>query len=98
VDRYRLQLANLYYGIQQYAKAIEQYERVIEIHKIRNGDLNIRDDEVLMQIAYSYSRLNRYGKAFSFAIKAVNVNPKNEAARDMVYEIWTKGMNPAVNK
>jgi tetratricopeptide (TPR) repeat protein len=93
VDIFCLQLANLYYGTQQYAKAILQYKRVIELHKTRDGDPTIQDDLVLMQLARCHSRLNQYGLAFGYAMQAVNGNPKNEEARDMAYEIWTIGMN-----
>jgi hypothetical protein len=47
-----------------------------------------------MQLARCHSRLNQYNLAFGYAMQAANGNPKNEEARDMIYEIWTKGMNP----
>ena len=94
VDIFSLQLADLYYGIQQYAQAIPHYKRVIELRKTCDGDPTIHDDLVLMQLARCHSRLNQYSLAFGYAMQAVNGNPKNEEARDMIYEIWTKGMNP----
>jgi tetratricopeptide (TPR) repeat protein len=95
VDIFCLRLADLYYGTQQYAKAILQYKRVIELHKTRDGDPTIHDDLVFMQLANCHSRLSQYGIAFGYAMQAVNGNPKNEEARDMIYEIWIKGVNPA---
>lgn len=95
VDRYRLLLADIYFGTQQYAKAIEQYEHVLKMRKAYKGDPNILEDEVLMQLARSNMRLNRFGIAFTNAMNAIKVNSGNESARDLVYEIWTRGMGSA---
>jgi hypothetical protein len=31
-------------------------------------------------------------------MQEVNINPKNEEAKDLVYELWTKRMNKAKSK
>jgi spermidine synthase len=98
VDRYRLHLADLYFGTQRYAKAIKQYERVLEMRKTYVGDFNIRDDDVLVQLARCNSRLNRFNQAFANAMNAVNANPKNEEARNIAYEIWIRGTKPFEEK
>jgi tetratricopeptide (TPR) repeat protein len=93
VDRYRLRLADLYYGTQRYAKAADQYERTIQIRNKYEGDLNIRDDAVFLQLARCLDRIGKNDRAIGYAVQAVNINPKNEEAKDLVYELWTKGMN-----
>jgi predicted membrane-bound spermidine synthase len=98
VDIFCLQLADLYYGIQQYAKAIPHYRRVIELHKTRDGDPTIQDDLVLMQLARCHRQIRENDSAFGYAMQAVNGNPKNQEARNLIYEMWTQRTNPTKRK
>jgi spermidine synthase/tetratricopeptide (TPR) repeat protein/MFS family permease len=98
VDRYRLRLADLFYGTQRYAKALNEYIRVIQIRSEHDGDPTIKDDAVLVQLARCSMRLNRNDRAIGYAMQAVNANPRNEDARNIVYEIWMKGNMPAKSK
>jgi len=98
VDRYHLRLADLYYGTQRYTKAADQYTRIIQIHNKYEGDLNIRNDAIFLQLARCLDQMGENDRAIGYAMQAVNINPKNEEAKDLVYELWTKGMNKAKSK
>jgi tetratricopeptide (TPR) repeat protein len=95
VDHYRLRLANLFYGTQQYAKAMDQYARTIQIRAKYGGDPNIFDDALFQKLALCCNRLGKNDRAFGFALQAVNINPRNEEARALIYEMWTKGTKKA---
>lgn len=98
VDRYRARLADLYYGMQRYREASVQYERALTIRTKYPKDSSMPSDILLLKLARCNYMLGKFGPAFDYALQAVNVNPKNEDARDLIYEIWMKGMNPTGNK
>ena len=94
VDRYHFKLAELYYGTQQYAKAADQYARTFLLRTKYEGDAGIHEDGLYLQLAYCCQRLGKNDRAIGYALSAVNVNPKNDEAKDLFYELWLKGMNP----
>jgi tetratricopeptide (TPR) repeat protein len=98
VDRYRLRLADLFFGTQRFTKAVDQYARTIQIRGKYEGDAGIHDDALFLQFARCLNRMGQNNRAIGYAIQAVNVNPKNEEARDFVYELWTRGMNEVKSK
>jgi len=98
VDRYRVRLADIYYGTQRYAKAADQYVRAIQIRDKYECDLNIHNDVLFLRLAQCFDRIGKNDRAIGYAIQAVSVNPKNEEAKDLIYELWTKGMNTAKPK
>ena len=98
VDRYRLRLADIYYGTQRYSKAVDQYVRTIQIHDKYAGDLGVRDDAVCLQLARCFDRMGKIDRAIGYAIQAAITNPRNEEAKDLFYELWTKGINIAKRK
>jgi tetratricopeptide (TPR) repeat protein len=93
VDRYRIRLADLYFGTQRYAKAADQYARTIQIRNKYVGNLNIRDDAVFLQLARCFDRIGENDRAINYAFQAVNINPRNEEAKDLLYELWTRRKN-----
>lgn len=93
VDRYRVRLADLYFQIQQYDSAAVQYERALEIRSKHAADPGIRDDALLLQLAHSCYQIGQGSKAIFYAVQASSVNPHNEQARDLAYEIWFKRTN-----
>ncbi len=93
VDRYRIRLADMYYGTQRYAKAKDQYARVIQIRNTYSGDPNIHDDALFLQLARCFSYLGMNDRALGYAMQSININPRNQEAKDFIYEIWMKGMN-----
>jgi len=98
VDRYHFRLANLYYGTQRYTKAGDHYVQTLLIRNNHQGDLNIHEDAVFLQIARCLNRLGKNDRAISYAVQAALLNPKNEEAKDLLYELWTRGMNKARHK
>ena len=98
VDRYRLKLADLYYGTQRYAHAANQYAHTIQIRSKYTGDLSIRDDAVSLQMARCLNQIGKNDRAIGYALQAININPRNEEARDLFYELWMKGMNKTKSK
>ncbi|MCX6121783.1 MAG: fused MFS/spermidine synthase [Ignavibacteriales bacterium] len=93
VDSYRLSLADLYYGTQRYVKAADQYARTIQIRDKYERNLNIRDDAVFLRLARCLNWMGKNDRAIDYALQAVMINPKNEEAKDLVYELWTKKIN-----
>jgi len=91
VDRYRARLADLYFGTQRYRKAMDQYARTIQIRGSYQGDPNIQDDILFLQLARCFYQLEQNDKAASYALTAVRINPQNQEAKDLFYEIWTGG-------
>jgi tetratricopeptide (TPR) repeat protein len=98
VDRYHFKLAEMYYGTQRYAKAAEHYARTFQIRTKYEGDASIHDDVLYLQLARCLNKLGKNDRALAYALSAVNVNPKNEEAKDLFYELWTKGMNSVKSK
>jgi predicted membrane-bound spermidine synthase len=98
VGRYRLRLADLYYGTQRYAKAADQYARTLQIRNKYEGGLNIHDDAVFLQLARCYNQMGINDRALGYAMQASYINPRNQDARDFFYDLWTKGMNTAKPK
>jgi spermidine synthase len=98
VDRFRLGLADMYFGMQQYDKAVDQYARAIQIRAKYIGDRSVQDDILFLKLAKCLNRLGKNDKAFSYALQAVNINPRNEEARDLIYEMWTKAMHSKKKK
>ncbi len=93
VDRYRVRLAELYFQTQQYDSAAVQYERALQIRSKHAADPGIRDDALLLQLARSCYKIGQGSKAIFYAVQAAGVNPQNEQARDLAYEIWFKRTN-----
>jgi tetratricopeptide (TPR) repeat protein len=98
VDRYRLRLADLYYGTQRYSKAGYQYARAIQIRGKYVGDLSVRDDVLFLQLARCLNQMGKDDRAIGYALQAININPRNEEARDFLYELWMKGMKKTGSK
>jgi len=95
VDLYNVRLADLYYGTQQYVKAVEYYDRTMKIREKYKCDPNIQDDAVLYRLAICYSRIGRKDRALSCALQAVRINPRNDNAKDLFNDLWTRGLNPS---
>jgi spermidine synthase len=98
VDRYRSRLADLYFGMQQYGKAADQYERTIQIRTKYAKDPSISDHILLLKLARCLYMAEKNAEALGYALQAVNANPKSEDARDLFYEIWQKRMKPTLKK
>jgi spermidine synthase len=98
VDRYRVRLADLYFGTQQFQKAMDQYARTIQIREKYSRDPIISDDALFLNLGKCLNRLGKNDKAFGYLLQAININPRNEEARDLFYEIWIKKVNPVQEK
>jgi spermidine synthase/tetratricopeptide (TPR) repeat protein/MFS family permease len=91
VDYYRAKLGDLYFGIQQFRPALENYRRALQIRENYDPDKRLRQDGLLLQLAKCYRHLAENGRAISYALQAVALNPKNEEAKNLFYLIWTQG-------
>ena len=98
VDVYNLRLADLYYGMQQYVKAVEYYNRTMIIREKYQCDPNILDDVVLYRLAICYSRIGKRARAVSSAFQAVKVNPHNDEAKDLFNDLWIRGLDSLKSK
>jgi spermidine synthase len=93
VDLYRVKMGDLYFGIQQYQPAFENYRKALQIRERYASDPSVRQDNLLLQLARCYRHLGDAGRAVGYALQAANLNPRNEEARDLVYAIWLFGSN-----
>jgi tetratricopeptide (TPR) repeat protein len=91
LDLYRVRLADIYFGTQQYAKAKDQFARAIQIRESHAGNSKISYDVLLLRLAHCLYLLNENNRAASYAMAAIQVNPQNEEAKDLVYEIFMGG-------
>jgi len=98
VDVYNLRLADLYYGMQQYAKSAEYYDRTMKIREKYQCDPNILDDVVLYRLAICYSRIGKRDRALNSAFQAVKVNPHNDEAKDLFNDLWIRGLDSPKSK
>jgi predicted membrane-bound spermidine synthase/tetratricopeptide (TPR) repeat protein len=98
VDIYNLCLADLYYGMQQYVKALEYYNRTMKIREKYQCDPNIQDDVVLYRLAICYSRIGRRDRALGSAFQAVKVNPHNDDAKELFNDLWLRDLNSPKSK
>ena len=93
VDFYRVKLGDLYFGIQKYQLAFDNYRRALQIRERYASDPSVHQDNLLLQLARCYRHLGDSGRAVGYALQAANLNPRNEEARDLVYAIWLFGSN-----
>ena len=98
VDIHNLRLADLYYGVQQYSKAVEYYNRTMKIREKYQCDPHIQDDAVLYRLAICYSRLGERDRALNSAFQAANINPHNNDAKDLFNDLWIRGLNSPKSK
>ena len=91
VDYYRVKLADLYYGIQQFQPAFDSYRKALQLREKFDPDVRVHQDVLLLQLARCYRRLGDPGNALGYALQAVNANPTNEEARDFFYTMWLYG-------
>ena len=93
VDFYRVRLGDLYFGIQQYQRAFDNYRKALQIRERYIADRRVHQDVLLLQLAKCYRRLGDTGRAVGYALQAANLNPRNEEARDLIYSVWLFGGN-----
>ena len=94
VDYYHVKLADLYFGIQQFSPAFDNYRKALQLREKYEPDRRIHQDVLLLQLAKCYRRLGDPGNAIGYALQAVNTNPTNEEARDFFYTVWLFGGTP----
>ena len=98
VDIINLRLAEVYFGMQQYAKAAEYYNHTMKIREKYQVDPNIQDDAILYRLAICYSRIGERDRALNSAFQAVKVNPHNDDAKDLFNDIWKRGLSSSKSK
>ena len=93
VDFYRVRMGDLYFGLQQYQLAFDNYRAALQIRERYTPDQRVRQDVLLLQLAKCYRHLGDMGRAVGYALQAANLNPRNEEAKDLIYSIWLFGGN-----
>ena len=91
VDYYRARLGDLYFDIQQYPAALDNYRRALLIREQYRPDRRLHQDVLLLQLAKCYRHLGRNDEAISYALQAAGFNQRNEEAKAFFYSLWTKG-------
>lgn len=87
VDRFHLRLADIYFDVQEYAKAKDHYIKVLDLGQKYTYDPNIRDDMIFLQIGRCFVNMNQADRAINYLLQAININPKNETAKDLIFSI-----------
>ena len=91
VDFYRIRLADMYFDVQSFQPAFENYKKALEIRGRYASDSRVGQDVLLLQLAKCYRRLGDPGRGAGYALQAININPRNEEARELFYSIWLFG-------
>ncbi|MCX6134130.1 MAG: fused MFS/spermidine synthase [Ignavibacteriales bacterium] len=91
VDFYRIRLADMYFDIQEFQPAFENYKKALQLRERYFADRRVRQDVLLLQLAKCYRRLGDPGRAAGYALQAININPTNEEARELFYSIFLFG-------
>ena len=87
VDRFNMELAEIYYDVQEYEKAKTHYLKVLDLRQKYTNDPTILDDLVFLKIGKCFINLGQSERAIIYLLQAVRINPKNETARDLIYDI-----------
>ncbi|MCI0706373.1 MAG: fused MFS/spermidine synthase [Ignavibacteriae bacterium] len=95
VDDFQLKLAEMFFRAQEYEEAIPHYIRAIKIRETHRPRSDMRDDQLRLRLAQSYRHLGNNQRALQFGVQATLLNPRNEAARELVYQIWKTMENEA---
>jgi len=91
VDRYRVRLADVYFTVEQFQKAEDNYRRALKIREDYEPDLNIAQDVLLLQLAKCLKNTGKPAEALTYALQAAQINPRNEDAKNFVYAMWMNG-------
>ena len=89
VDRFRARMGDMYFGSQQYRKAADQYARALQIREAHESTPQLFQDALLLQLARSLKHVGKRDLAAGFALQATRFNPRNEGARDLLYDLVT---------
>ncbi len=91
VDRYRVRLADIMYAGSRFRQAMDQYARAIQIRETYRPDPYIAQDQLFTRLALCLYQVGDRSRAAGFALRATQLNPQNEQARDLVFRLWTEG-------
>jgi spermidine synthase len=93
VDYYHVRLGDLYFDIQQYQAALDNYRRALLIREQYVPDRRLHQDALLLQLAKCYRHLGENGQAMSYALQATGLNRRNEEAKEFFYSLWMQGIS-----
>jgi spermidine synthase/tetratricopeptide (TPR) repeat protein len=91
VDRYRVRLADIMYAEGRYRQAMDQYARAIQLRETHRPDPYIAQDQLFTRLAMCLYQVGDRSRAAGYALRATQLNPRNELARDLVFRLWTEG-------
>ena len=98
VDLYRLRMADIMYSGRRYRQAADQYARAIQLREIHRADPYIAHDLLFARLALCLYQIGEKPRAAGYALRAIQLNPDNREARDLVYRIWTEGSSPQISR
>lgn len=87
IDLFHIRLGDLYFSIQEYAKAAEEYDRALSI---RESGPSISTEplvELMLKTSRSYYFHGNLPKALEFAIYAAVEEPTSEDIKDYMYKV-----------
>jgi tetratricopeptide (TPR) repeat protein len=89
VDRYRIHLGMLYFDYHDYKNSIENYQRALEIRE-QHMATEVSQEDLLFFYAKALDRIGNYKKGIAYALQSLSINPENEEAKDLAYEMFMK--------
>jgi spermidine synthase/tetratricopeptide (TPR) repeat protein/MFS family permease len=89
-DVHRYRLGEVYYRSQRFAEALPHLERAYALRYRFTPDPDVSDELLRLHLAEIHLRLGNYARALQYAVEITMSNPRNPAARDLVYTIWNR--------
>jgi spermidine synthase/tetratricopeptide (TPR) repeat protein len=93
-DVHRYRLGEVYYRSQRFSEALPQLERAYTLRYTFTPDPEVNDEVLRLHLAEIHLKLGNYSRALQYAVEITMGNPRNRAARDLVYTIWTRMGKP----
>ncbi|TAK66800.1 MAG: hypothetical protein EPO24_01140 [Bacteroidetes bacterium] len=90
VDRYRSKLGDIYFGMGDYQKAMENYRKVLQIRQQYPSDPALRMDLLLFHLAKAAHLLGKDDVALGYIIQSFSLNPNNQEMKELGYNIFMK--------
>ncbi len=90
VDRYHIILGDIYFEIQRYPDAAQQYLRAAELRKSYDADPHVSADALFAKLAKALYYSGNNAQALQFAVQASIWNPTNEEIKKLIYQIVMK--------
>ncbi|MBI3765132.1 MAG: methyltransferase [Ignavibacteriales bacterium] len=90
VDRFRIELGDMYLDVCRYPEAVNNYRRALEIREGHEFTQRIPQDLLLYKYATALSYAGDDRQAIAYAVQAYALNADNLEAKDLAYALYMK--------